>query len=164
MLEQSLKQYGTVLHIENELYGDSSWSVPNGNVIVHMYIDEAIPTRINLAGYTIKVFGSSLERVCFFCGAKDHAMEKCNKDEAKNTADHQNNFKLNDKKYENEEEGKLNNCDSTESKLSMNQCTNLHNSHLEIEKDENKSSKQFESPREEDKKNRKKTISRTYYQ
>lgn len=88
MVKKALESYGRVLSIENELCEDSSWSIANGNIIACMHINDSIPTRINIAGYTLKIFSSSLERVCFLCGAKDHTLRQCTREKLKNTADH----------------------------------------------------------------------------
>lgn len=118
MLEQALERYGRILHLDYELYGDNNWTVPNGNIIIQMQIHDDIPTRISVAGFTLKLYSPSLERVCFFCGSKDHSKQQCTRDREDKTADQQTKFKCTSKNKDSKQANEMK-CSNSNQSLNL---------------------------------------------
>lgn len=81
MLVEVIGKFGKVHEIRKDLVGDGEWKIPNGNRMVFMEIDEALPINIEVFGQRIKVFSPSLAKVCFLCGGVDHSKKSCMKNQ-----------------------------------------------------------------------------------
>lgn len=81
MIVEAVGKFGKVINVNNETVGSGDWKITNGNVIVSMTITKEMPIRLEIAGIKIKIFSSSLNKVCFKCGMSDHISGNCDKDE-----------------------------------------------------------------------------------
>lgn len=83
MVMESIGKFGKVYEIQKDTSGKDEWTVPNGNRIVYMEIEDKLPILLEIAGQRVKVFSTSLTKVCFCCGGKDHSKNNCVKNQFK---------------------------------------------------------------------------------